>query len=437
MLLIFSFFRKEQVDKPPEPPNKDTPKQININTDTDKLAAMRRMLSDDSGPDVENMKDIDKNEQDTKAINSAIKPVVNNFIGTEIEENNTKQYKNIKPMKEQNITPKNNILKDTTTSEDVGPQEKGSNNAPSTEMKKGNNHIKELKTTPGLPSGWQKMVDQNSGKVYYIDHNTKTTHWALPDGIFNNLTSKATVSKPNHNNIQPSSNNSARKQNESTKPNAHSGPSQKKPNELVSKIPNSAVPPVVATQKPPPSTTLPTSTKEPIVGPVLNPPQQFFNPNPQNNQHTIQKPSGEDVSNQLQKVVRPQQPKQILQTPKQTIIPQTPDISIQPPPAQFSTVPFHKPTVSLQPQPSVPRQEIINKPPNRPAVSNIPTQPKSHLREEQKIPATSRVPKNTMDVPKQPSLKRSLSSPNLAENLANIKANKPKTPIVDRGSKPL
>eukprot|EP01107_Rhizomastix_libera_P005347 TRINITY_DN1871_c1_g1_i2.p1 TRINITY_DN1871_c1_g1~~TRINITY_DN1871_c1_g1_i2.p1 ORF type:complete len:749 (-),score=211.27 TRINITY_DN1871_c1_g1_i2:51-2297(-) len=33
-----------------------------------------------------------------------------------------------------------------------------------------------------LPAGWQKMIDP-TGKVYYTDHNTKTTHWSLPAPI--------------------------------------------------------------------------------------------------------------------------------------------------------------------------------------------------------------------------------------------------------------
>ncbi|GAM20319.1 hypothetical protein SAMD00019534_034940 [Acytostelium subglobosum LB1] len=30
-----------------------------------------------------------------------------------------------------------------------------------------------------LPTGWEKRTD-DSGKVYYVDHNTKTSHWSLP-----------------------------------------------------------------------------------------------------------------------------------------------------------------------------------------------------------------------------------------------------------------
>lgn len=33
-------------------------------------------------------------------------------------------------------------------------------------------------TTPGLPPGWEKVY--NEGKPYYKDHNTHTTHWAVP-----------------------------------------------------------------------------------------------------------------------------------------------------------------------------------------------------------------------------------------------------------------
>jgi len=32
----------------------------------------------------------------------------------------------------------------------------------------------------GLPDGWERNYDNNSGKYYYVDHNTKTTHWDYP-----------------------------------------------------------------------------------------------------------------------------------------------------------------------------------------------------------------------------------------------------------------
>eukprot|EP01084_Bolivina_argentea_P051303 94372_1 len=31
-----------------------------------------------------------------------------------------------------------------------------------------------------LPSGWEKRIDYTTNKAYYVDHNTKTTHWHLP-----------------------------------------------------------------------------------------------------------------------------------------------------------------------------------------------------------------------------------------------------------------
>mmetsp|Transcript_4534 Transcript_4534/g.5573 ORF Transcript_4534/g.5573 Transcript_4534/m.5573 type:complete len:115 (-) Transcript_4534:613-957(-) len=32
---------------------------------------------------------------------------------------------------------------------------------------------------PTLPAGWQELRTDD-GRTYYIDHNTKTTHWNLP-----------------------------------------------------------------------------------------------------------------------------------------------------------------------------------------------------------------------------------------------------------------
>ena len=38
-------------------------------------------------------------------------------------------------------------------------------------------------TTYGLPHGWQKAINHENGRIYYIDHNTRTTHWNLPPEI--------------------------------------------------------------------------------------------------------------------------------------------------------------------------------------------------------------------------------------------------------------
>ncbi|EFC47931.1 C2 domain-containing protein [Naegleria gruberi] len=37
-----------------------------------------------------------------------------------------------------------------------------------------------LPTTAGLPYGWEKKVDKRTNKEYYVDHNTRTTHWHFP-----------------------------------------------------------------------------------------------------------------------------------------------------------------------------------------------------------------------------------------------------------------
>jgi hypothetical protein len=36
---------------------------------------------------------------------------------------------------------------------------------------------------PSLPAGWEEAVDPRTGKTYYMDHLTKTTHWSLPPAI--------------------------------------------------------------------------------------------------------------------------------------------------------------------------------------------------------------------------------------------------------------
>eukprot|EP01108_Squamamoeba_japonica_P009336 TRINITY_DN865_c0_g1_i2.p1 TRINITY_DN865_c0_g1~~TRINITY_DN865_c0_g1_i2.p1 ORF type:complete len:306 (-),score=180.75 TRINITY_DN865_c0_g1_i2:24-941(-) len=34
-----------------------------------------------------------------------------------------------------------------------------------------------------LPPGWEARVDPSSGRSFYVDHNTRQTHWTLPPGV--------------------------------------------------------------------------------------------------------------------------------------------------------------------------------------------------------------------------------------------------------------
>ncbi|KAG2392582.1 hypothetical protein C9374_011307 [Naegleria lovaniensis] len=46
-----------------------------------------------------------------------------------------------------------------------------------------------LPTSPGLPYGWERKVDKRTNKEYFVNHNTRTTHWSLPTS--ENLENKA------------------------------------------------------------------------------------------------------------------------------------------------------------------------------------------------------------------------------------------------------
>lgn len=37
--------------------------------------------------------------------------------------------------------------------------------------------------THGLPAGWDRVLDRKTGRYYFRDHNTKTTHWNLPQSL--------------------------------------------------------------------------------------------------------------------------------------------------------------------------------------------------------------------------------------------------------------
>ena len=45
---------------------------------------------------------------------------------------------------------------------------------------RGENNNRQLQVQTGLPAGWEKKFDSTTGRFYYQDHNTKTTHWNPP-----------------------------------------------------------------------------------------------------------------------------------------------------------------------------------------------------------------------------------------------------------------
>ena len=414
----------------PEVPQvkQDPPNDIETDQNTDKLAAMRKMLSE-SDSDIETMK-IEYNKKEIKSDKTDdefIKPT--DLISPVVIGNNTTVSKKVKPDKEQNVSP---MKKDTAAETDnkVAPQEK--NIQILAAKRKEESTVNNVKTTPGLPVGWQKRVDQNSGKVYFIDHNTQTTHWVLPADIIdkNIISPGAKIStKPKNENIQkpvntiPKNPGGTLNSNVDNKELKNVAPTMKP---IVSTSPVDSRPRNNVPSKPPlaPSATLPGNNIPRATGPVPKP--QTPPIQPQQMPPTIQNQPGENVANkrQVQSKVIPSpsqnQTNQIPPAPKKHIIPQKPDILVQPAPAPSTT--SVKPPTPIQHKPMVPNQPIVNKPP----VVTATKQPKP-----------SRPSNDLMDVPKQPSLKRSLSSPNLAENLAAIRANKPKIPIVDRGSKPM
>ena len=45
---------------------------------------------------------------------------------------------------------------------------------------RGESNNRQLQVETGLPAGWEKKIDSTTGRFYYQDHNTKTTHWNPP-----------------------------------------------------------------------------------------------------------------------------------------------------------------------------------------------------------------------------------------------------------------
>ena len=39
---------------------------------------------------------------------------------------------------------------------------------------------RELSLNTGMPTNWEKRIDQKTGRYYYVDHSTRTTHWNPP-----------------------------------------------------------------------------------------------------------------------------------------------------------------------------------------------------------------------------------------------------------------
>ena len=70
---------------------------------------------------------------------------------------------------------------------------------------RGENSSRQLRVETGLPTGWEKKFDSTTGRFYYQDHNTKTTHWNPPSNwlMYNN--NNTTQLKPGvtNNSLQP------------------------------------------------------------------------------------------------------------------------------------------------------------------------------------------------------------------------------------------
>jgi len=356
--------------------------------------------------------------------------------------NSKTEFRKIKPIttNENIIKPSNKGSSKLTNGSGVTPR----NKVPSVD----NNKDRELvnKTTPGLPYGWQKQVDQKSGKIYYIDHNSKATHWRLPAHIIDTQANIGT-DKPT-NTVSPplSRGHTIPNQPASTVPKSLSsgtnGQQQiaiKKPSPKTSeslrqpKTPISNAPP--QNQPQPQNQSHPPVQPIPPIVPLISKPQQLTSqhlvkPKSPVNQHPVnlqqqvhQHPVKPQQQQQYptnpqhqhnQHQVKPQLPQ--ASQPKQSPRPPPPTQNIQPPPT----------TQNIQPPP--PTQNIQPPPPNQ-TFTNKPLQQKTNT------PLTQ-IPTSHLDAPKQPTLKRSLSSPNLAENMDKLRANKAKTPIVDRMSKP-
>lgn len=85
---------------------------------------------------------------------------------------------------------------------------------------RGESNNRQLQVQTGLPAGWEKKFDSTTGRFYYQDHNTKTTHWNPPSnwlsynnsntqlkqGVSNNLVQPPQQPVSTSNNLpQPSS----------------------------------------------------------------------------------------------------------------------------------------------------------------------------------------------------------------------------------------
>ncbi|XP_066927653.1 ubiquitin carboxyl-terminal hydrolase 8-like [Clytia hemisphaerica] len=432
----------EEEVQPPTLPNTTVNKPSEVEPE-DKLTKMRRMLSEESNDknnaNITNQKVVypslpngdskttptpstntDHKETPEKAVTpnkpiEPIKPLVN------LEQDNDKTEPP-KPFVNKAIEETKNSIKKDDFAEPNISHDKETLITP-------NKKAGKLGTTPGLPYGWVKKVDQNSGKVYYIDHNTKTTHWVPPDfqsnNVSNNLVNKQLNMKtldPTNQNLKDSSN--IPKATSNITPTTITTPKAAQNALIKPPTPQNQVSTQSkkTTPKPEQSNMIPPNiqngaAQKPQV-PALQPPQntphqtipkQLIPPQPSSN--VAQQPKS--TNNTSQQPVT-------LQQPTKPILKQHP-----PPPVNQAATPQNP----MKPKPpSLTQPPKVTQSPSTP--TNVPQAPKNT------VPATSRYTTDSLDLPKQPSLKRSLSSPNLAENFANLNKNKPKTPIVDRGSKP-
>ena len=108
-------------------------------------------------------------------------------------------------------------------------------------------------TSQGLPQGWEKRLDKVTGRFYYIDHATKTTHWNPPTAML-------------------------QYQHQQQQQQQRDGQQQPQPSRPVTTVtPGPAQPPSTPPVAPPPQKP-PTPQPQPKPVPTMSPPQPQSNP---------------------------------------------------------------------------------------------------------------------------------------------------------------
>ena len=138
---------------------------------------------------------------------------------------------------------------------------------------RGESNNRQLHVETGLPAGWEKKFDSTTGRFYYQDHNTKTTHWNPPSNWLSYNNNSQLKQGVNNSSLQPPPQQPVSTSNSVPQPSSRpaEGSIMPPPASTPNTVPSQQPPSGVAMRKPTLPAQVPASGHSPSTGPPAKP----------------------------------------------------------------------------------------------------------------------------------------------------------------------